>query len=71
MPSARLYERELNTVMRILHSLKEKMAEQGAVLSKVSRDVQEIQVRYGSQSQSTTGRLAMISVDHTGVPPRA
>ena len=50
MPSARLYEGELNTVMRILDSLKKKMAEQGAVLLKVSRDVQEIQVRYVSLS---------------------
>jgi len=69
MPSARLYEGELNTVMRILDSLKKKMAEQGAVLSKVSRDVQEIQVGYVSQSQSTTGRLAPVFVDHTGVLP--
>ena len=41
MPSTRLYEGDLNTVMRILDSLKDKMAEQGAVLLNVSRDVSE------------------------------
>jgi len=39
------------------------------VLSKVSRDVHEIQVRYVSQSQSTTGRLTPVSDDHIGVLP--
>ena len=48
MPSLCLYEGDLNTIVRILDTLKEKMAEYGAVLSDVSRDVRELQVRYKS-----------------------
>jgi len=48
MPSLHLYEGDLNTIVRILDTLKEKMAEYGAVLSDVSRDVRELQVRYKS-----------------------
>ena len=64
MPSTRLYEGDLNTVMRILDSLKDKMAEQSAVLLNVSRDIHDIQVRYASQS--STGHVAPGTVDHAG-----
>jgi len=52
MPSMRLYEGDLNAVMRILDGLREKMAERGAVLLNISHAVHDLQVR-SSQSSWT------------------
>jgi len=68
MPSMRLYEGDLNTVMRILDGLREKMAEQGAVLLNISHDVRDLQVR---SSQYTVGQVGPCAVDSAGALPRS
>ena len=67
-PSMRLYEGDLNTVMRILDGLREKMAEQGAVLLNISHDVRDLQVR---SSQYTVGQVGPCAVDSAGALPRS
>ena len=44
IPWTRPYEGDLNTVMRILDGVREKMAQQGVELLNISRDVHDLQV---------------------------